>query len=459
MRRCALVLLVLALLGAACSSAPTETIVVGSDSGGDDAGVADEPVETTTTLATPTTTEATTTTAPTATSTTTAPTERLEPDDVLLREEHVAAPWEFQYRETDQPTHEGTGSKTSCGPLGEIDQHWGLVTARSFWWRDGGNLEHTITPFTTEQEASNVVALAQELADTCTEIDWGEGPPTPVRSIESGLPGVVIIEFGEANDSRMVSYSSHGNLLSSLALSQWNVDGVAADDGTELIQLQAVVQERLLSAGPERPNAESSTTSITTTTTTLPSQPEVITEPVEPIPDEILKLLLLEDVLGFDERETELPENGDSAVPADDCPATKHLNAIDSWSLVARSWAMADDDTGVWLRQVVAEAPDAQLASRSVEQLVGLFECEAEGALDEEQVSLSLELVEIAEADMAVRIEMYFADVDLGGESVFAAVGNHIVFVSYNRNGAEQLAEFDEIIALAVQRIAEAAEA
>ena len=374
---------------------------------------------------------------------------RLAPEDVLLPEDALGAPWEHQHRTLEAITYDAGPQQSDCADFWRAEQVMSQATANALWWRDGANLTHNIVPFDEFGLAESVLASAARVADACPVISWGEGGDylvSPSSLDIDAFDGVETVSFlvdEGAGQKRWMVFSQRENLLSILSVPTWptNAPPVVAADVADAASLAA---SRLAAAGDERPAPPTTTTTAPVTTTAVPettvpkttvpatTEPQPNTDAIvvdavdEPdldiIPDirsspelpvDLVAVLLDETdfapgVLG---REPDLRQYRSSDLEHEECADFAELDAL----LTVESELRFTDGGDVL--QIVGRAPDSATAKRVVANFVNLrpcfeldFEADAQEAVErgdpEVLFSFTLQAVDVPGADAAVTLDV-----------------------------------------------------
>ena len=371
---------------------------------------------------------------------------RLAPEDVLLPEDALGAPWEHQHRTLEAITYDAGPQQSDCADFWRAEQVMSQATANALWWRDGANLTHNVVPFDEFGLAESVLASAARVADACPVISWGEGGDylvSPSSLDIDPFDGVETVSFlvdEGAGQQRWMVFSQRENLLSILSVPTWPTDAppvVAAD----VANAASLAASRLAAAGDERPAPPTTTTTtapVTTTAapdttvpkTTVPATTEAqpntdaivvdaVDEPdLDIIPDirsgpelppDLVAVLLDETdfapgVLG---REPDLRQYRSSDLEHEECADFAELDAL----LTVESELRFTDGDDVL--QIVGRAPDSATAKRVVANFVNLrpcfeleFEADAQEAVERGDpdvfFSFTLQAVDVPGADAAV---------------------------------------------------------
>ena len=374
---------------------------------------------------------------------------RLAPEDVLLPEDALGAPWEHQHRTLEAITYDAGPQQSDCADFWRAEQVMSQATANALWWRDGANLTHNVVPFDEFGLAESVLASAARVADACPVISWGEGGDylvSPSSLDIDAFDGVETVSFlvdEGAGQKRWMVFSQRENLLSILSVPTWptNAPPVVAADVADAASLAA---SRLAAAGDERPAPPTTTTTAPVTTTAVPettvpkttvpatTEPQPNTDAIvvdavdEPdldiIPDirsspelpvDLVAVLLDETdfapgVLG---REPDLRQYRSSDLEHEECADFAELDAL----LTVESELRFTDGGDVL--QIVGRAPDSATAKRVVANFVNLrpcfeleFEADAQEAVErgdpEVLFSFTLQAVDVPGADAAVTLDV-----------------------------------------------------
>ena len=376
---------------------------------------------------------------------------RLTPEDVLLPEDALDAPWEHQHRTLDAITYDAGPQQSDCGDFWRAEQVVSQATANALWWRDGANLVHNVVPFYEFGEAESILAAAGRVADKCPVISWGEGGDylvSPVSLDIDAIDGVETVSFlvdEGSGQQRWMVFSQRENLVSILSVPTWSTEAppVTADDVAAAASLAA---KRLAAASEERPKPA------TTPTTAAPAPtppPETTTPPtsVEPsdfvgdldpvtdLPQDLIALLLDETDFGPDAGVSPVEIRAHFALPTE-LPECSGFDALDAELEIDIDLGLIG---GLELAQILGRAADSQVAQRHVDNFAdseacfhALFATASDlAAISGEppsEFSFSIESVEIPGADAAAVWQGSLG----GGEStlLFFAVGDIVTGLS-----------------------------
>jgi len=389
---------------------------------------------------------------------------RLAPEDVLLPEDALDAPWLHQHRTLEKVAYGPGAQQSDCADYWRLEQAGGLGTAQALWWRDGANLLHDVVPFDSAEEAQEVMAAANRVVDECPVISWGEGGDYQLSSAALDIDDVegvesvaILIDEGDSQQ-RWTVFSLRENVLSVINVPTWNVDGTPAVTPDEVSFAASLAVDRLAAAGPERerPVPTTTTTVAPVPTTAVPATvparsasaelpPEIeaeierlrveagddinkqianaqsiqnlINDHNEKLPAELVALLLGDSEIDGDWvvwRTDPYYANPTSPGDLEECPELVAFDAIDSVFEVQRDFGVVDVNNAA---QMLGRATDASAASAMVSGFVAIEPCleqslatEIEEAGVDESIpigfSVSLETVEVANASAATKLEV-----------------------------------------------------
>ncbi len=357
--------------------------------------------------------------------------------DALLLDDALGAPWELQWRNTDQIAYGAGPNQTDCVPYWAVEQARGGAGGHVMWWVDGGNANHYVRRTTT----SGGFAALRELAsipEQCPLVHWNEGGQfsTEAVAVSDGV-GLRLVD-GQTGDVTWLAAAAHGALLSVLDVPLWtNVDGQQVDFGiAELRLLVKRMNEQLQTAGAE-PGAPSAAEPSTTSTTSPSSTPST-TAPWPTTQDEDatgLALLLLDESdlpAGFDSPSIRMHGAGETDDDFEStCPAGASIARIDA----ILEWAASSyrHNDGIEVEQMIGRASSATEATELVELFAAMAACDLSDSFGDD-VSTSGGALDIAGADAAAHLVIADPLAGFSGEIVVIAVGDVVVIATITSN-------------------------
>ena len=460
-------ILVLILVASSCST--DESVLLGNDGGSTQPSrtVGDGSVEDSAAQASAADGQATSTTEPAPEPVWNAPDAdpvnvRLAPEDVLLPEDALGAPWEHQHRTLDAITYDAGPQQSDCGDFWRAEQIVSQATANALWWRDGANLVHNVVPFYEFGEAESALAAAARVADAYPIISWGEGGDylvSPVSLDIDAIDGVETVSFlvdEGSGQQRWMVFSQRENLLSILSVPTWKSENPVVE--AEVGAAAALAAKRLSAAGPERSRPTPTTTTTqpvapprTSTTTPaiiiepLPSETTIPTARTEPdgLPEDLVALLLTDEDLkgtGLSVRDTSsYPSNPSSAVDLPACPQLATFYNLDAEFEVERH--LRTGDLGD-INQLIGRATDREAAQALISAdfdsaepcLEDLLQPDIQAVLEgdergQSELAISTEPIEIQHTDAATLLELTI----WGGRNVVImwTVGDIVTMLSF----------------------------
>lgn len=373
-------------------------------------------------------------------------------DDALLLDSEAPPPWESQWRNLDKFSYDPGTPQGSCPDFWLVSQADTGPGGEAMWWQDGGNLVHSVI-WSDVAAASAVIDATRNLPGKCPGISWGEGGDTEVRELDLTFStpvdvDVANIEFRESDDQvSWLSIARRGATLSVLRMPLWKVDGeFVITDPNDFARIASQAADRLGRAGiaVPRPPSPATPTTATPYTTTLPPLPSQSTTTTTTVADRspgtfgyiVLGAMLptsaelpdlyagpLQQIPGGEVESTEVRE----------CAVARAFNDLTLWLVAERSYS-PDRENPELIGQrsyhaAIGRAPSADSAQQMLDDLLEDAAC-LDSLYHEADlgVTYDTEPIHLAGADGAVTIEV---SSNLGDSDVFVvARTGEIVFIA-----------------------------
>lgn len=388
-------------------------------------------------------------------------------EDALLPDDAFPAPWELQWRETDQAGYGSGPNQTDCAPYWAFEELRGAGGGHVMWWVDGGNANHYVTRVDAD-DVGSMYALAS-IADECPRVRWTEGGSFRTERIAlPASPEAVGLKLTDSasGETTWVAVIRRGDLISILDIPLWtDIDGDLVDFGAEDLNRLAAQMEVALQVAQRR--SEQSPTKVPTTTTLAPPTPVPATGPPTTLPQPAttvappitgLGKLLLDGTdlpTGFTAPSVRAHRpDGPDAELATVCPPAASIDRIDDML----EWSAEFDGPGVVaIDQNIGRAATAAEAGEVVELFAEMSDCDLSSSFGPTDDTSGGSIV-ISGADAAASLVVVAADEEFVGEVIVASVGDVLVVISAGSaadpESAGRRAELDLDLADALARLA-----